>query len=186
MTEERQIRLTSWVVTLVLLISGIILLSLPFLAWQWTQTPFSGILFDPNLVVNDSGDASWPAQQGSGAAAFPDRVVAINGIPVSNVADVRAVLSGQRVSSNVPFTIVQPPPETGLSPRFDTPERLKSVFLIPITLGDLWEQFWFFYVTGLIMFGMGIWVFRVRPYAEAAQVFAFAHGLHRPGRGPDL
>jgi signal transduction histidine kinase len=155
-----------------LVLSGLILLFLPFLTWRWTQTPFSGILFDPNLVVNDSGDPDWPAQQGAGAAAFPDRVLAIDGVPVSTVADVQAVLSDMPLSSNVPFTIVQPPPESGFPPRFEAPERIKSVFLISIGLGDLWGEFWLYFITGLIMWGMGAWVFRVRPYTEAAQIFA--------------
>lgn len=172
MTEERQIRLISGIVTIVLVLSGVILLSLPFLTWRWTQTPFSGILFDPNLVVNDSGEESWPAQQGSDDAAFPDRVVAIDGVPVANVADVQAVLAAKEVGSYIPFTLVQPPPDSGFPARFAETERNRDVLLIPITLWDLGEQFWLFYVTGVIMLVMGVLVFGLRPYTEAAQVFA--------------
>ncbi|MCL4266645.1 MAG: GAF domain-containing protein [Anaerolineae bacterium] len=183
MTEERQIRLISGIVTIVLVLSGIILLSLPFITWRWTQTPFSGILFDPNLVVNDSGEESWPAQQGSDDAAFPDRVVAVDGVPVADVADVQAVLAAKEVGSRVPFTLVQPPPDSGFPPRFAETERSKDVLLIPITLWDLGEQFWLFYVTGVIMLVMGVLVFGLRPYTEAAQVFALLMAFTALGVG---
>ncbi len=183
MTEEQRIRLISGVVTVILVLTGIILLLLPFLTWRWTQTPFSGILFDPNLVVNDTGDESWPAQKGSAAAAFPDRVVAIDGVPVSDVADVQAALADRQVNNNVAFTIIQPPVESGVPARFETPERIKSVFLIQITLSELWEQFWLFYLTGVIMLVMGGVVFRVRPYTEAAQVFALLMAFTALGVG---
>lgn len=170
--EGRKSRLWTAVAAVVLIFSGIIFVLLPFIALRWAQDPFSGILFDPNMVVNASGEPTWPARQGAGMATFPDRVVAVDGIPVATVTELQAILSQKSTSDNVSFVIVQPPPETGIPPRFDVAERTKSVFLISVDLADLWNQFWFFYVTGLILLVLGAWVFWVRPHTEAAQVFA--------------
>ncbi|MCP4357842.1 MAG: GAF domain-containing protein [Chloroflexi bacterium] len=172
MTEERKSQLRTGVVAAVVLLSGIIFLSLPFIALRWTQDPFTGILFDPNLVINDSGDTDWPAQQGTETAAYPDRLIAVDDLPVADVGELQIVLAEKNVGEGVSLTLIQPPPETGLQTRFDDPEWTKEVFLFEIDLTDLWNQFWFFYVTSWILLGIGAWVFWVRPYATVSQVFA--------------
>jgi signal transduction histidine kinase len=171
-TEDRKSRFSLILIAILLLLSGLIFLSLPVIAWQWTQNPFSGLFFDPNLVVNAAGEPTWPAQRGRDAATFPDRLVAVDGLPVADVAGLRAILSEKQVGDHVPLTLVQPPPDSGFAARFDAPERVQTVRLISITLADLWEQFWFFYLTAVILLVLGGWVFWVRPRAEAAQVFA--------------
>lgn len=176
MTEERQIQLRTGVVATVVILSGIILLVLPFVAYNWTQTPFTGILFDPNLVINDGGEAIWPAQAGSDAVAYPDRVTAVDDIPVSSVADLQAELSQRSVGDEVDLTLVRPAAEAA-------PQRLKSITLFSINLTNLWNQFWFFYVTSWLLLILGSWVFWVRPYSESASVFALLMAFAALGVG---
>lgn len=172
MTEERKSQVRTGLVATVVILSGIIFLLLPFIALRWTQTPFTGILFDPNLVVNDSGEDSWPAQQGAEAVAFPDRLVAVNDVPVANMPQLNAFLAGQRAGETVTLTLAQPSPDLNLPTFREEAERTKNIDLFAITLLDLWNQFWFFYITGWILLLLGGWVFWTRPKTEAGQLFA--------------
>lgn len=172
MTTDSRNRLQRFIVTAVLVATGIIFLALPVLALRWTQLPFAGLLFDPNLVINSSSEPTWPSRQGDDPLLYPDRLVAIDGIAVGSVRDVTAVLANKQIGQTATFTLAQPDAASGETARFDAPSREKPIVLERIGLGGLWDQFWFFYITGLILWMLGCWVYWVRPEAEAAQIFA--------------
>lgn len=172
MTEEKKSQLRLGAVATVVLLSGIILVSLPFAAFSWTQKPFTGIFFDPNLVVNDSGDPTWESRRGDDPINYPDRVVAVDGTAVSSVGDLQQELANDGPNDMVTLTLAQPPPNSNIASRFDEPERNKTISLMSINLLALSEYFWFFYLTAWILLILGGWVFWVRPYTESAQIFA--------------
>ena len=168
MTEENFTRIRIGFVIVVLIFTGIIYLILPVNAVRWMQIPFPGFYLDPNLVVNDSGDEAWPAQQEPLNISYPERIVAVDGdTAVTTQAQFNEFLTQHAVGDTVTITFEQPPdsPDSG---------RTVEVPLIQFTLNDLWDSFILLYITGLLMLIIGIWTFRMRPQAESAQIFALS------------
>lgn len=159
------------------MVGSILYILLPFTALRWAQTPFLGFFVDPNLVVNDSGEPSWPSQGDEPLVSYPDRITAVDNQPVTTIDEFLAALAGKQTGDQVSLTLVQPPPGIDIEPDFPEPERIVELPVIPLTTLSLWNQFGLFYFTGLIMFIIGIWTFSVRPRAEAAQVFALFMGF---------
>ena len=172
MTAERYSQLRVGLVGLLLVLSGIIYLLLPFSALRWAQTPFLGFFVDPNLVVNDSGESEWPTQGDTPLLGYPDRITAVNGQPVATIDAFYEALAGNAVGDVVRLTLMQPPAGTDIEPAYPEPERIIELPVIPLTNLALWNQFGLFYLTGLVMFVIGAWTFAMRPKAEAAQIFA--------------
>lgn len=172
MTAERYSQLRIGLVGLLLLVGGIVYVLLPFSALRWAQSPFLGFFLDPNLVINDSGEPEWPTQGDSPLLGYPDRITAVDGQPITTVAEYRAAVADKEMGETVSLTLVQPPPGSDPEPGHPEPERIVELPIIPLTNLSLWNQFGLFYLTGLVMFIIGVWTFSVRPKAEAAQVFA--------------
>lgn len=164
-------------VTFVLLISGIIYVALPFAAIRFAQAPFVGFLLDPNLVSSAAGESHWPAKQILAPVTYPERLVAVDGSPVQNLAEFQELMAAKSVGDEVTLSLQQPhnsriEPAAGLPPQRDV-----TVPLIALSGNDLWNQFWLFYLVGALMWVFGAWAFRIRPDAEAAQVFAVLTSL---------
>lgn len=172
MTAERYNHLRIGTVGLLLLVSGIIYVLLPFSALRWAQTPFLGFFIDPNLVVNDSGEPEWPTQGDSPLLGYPDRITAVDGQPIATIEEFQTAVTGKELGETVRLTLVQPPPGSDPAPNNPEPERVVELPIISLTSLSIWNQFGLFYLTGLVMFIIGVWTFSVRPRAEAAQVFA--------------
>ncbi len=172
MTAERYSHLRIGTVGLLLLVSGIIYVLLPFSALRWAQTPFLGFFVDPNLVINDSGEPAWPTQGDSPLLGYPDRITAVDGQPVTTIEEFQTAVSGKELGESIRLTLVQPPPGSDPAPNNPETERVVELPIIPLTSLSVWNQFGLFYLTGLVMFIIGVWTFSVRPRAEAAQVFA--------------
>ncbi|MCC6604856.1 MAG: GAF domain-containing protein [Anaerolineae bacterium] len=159
------------------MVGSILYILLPFTALSWAQTPFLGFFVDPNLVINDSGEPSWPSQGEDRLVGYPDRITAVDNQPVTTIEQFLATLEGKQTGDLVSLTLVQPPPGIDIEPNFPEPERVVELPVIPLTYLSLWNHFGLFYLTGFIMFVIGIWTFSVRPKAESAQVFALFMGL---------
>ena len=166
-----QIRMGAMVV--ILLASGIIYLALPVAAVRWTRAPFAGFLMDPNLVVSDTGESYWPAKQIDPPVAYPERLTAVDGVPVHNRDDFTETMATRVVGDEVALTLAQPhnsripaPDDTAL------PQRTVTVPLIQFGAIAFWNQFWLFYIVGALILLFGVWAFLMRPDAEAAQIFA--------------
>lgn len=172
MTAQKYSQLRVGIVGLLLLIGGIIYILLPFSALRWAQTPFLGIFIDPNLVVNDSGEPGWPTQGELPVLSYPDRITAVDNQPVTTEEAFQAALAEKQPGETVQLTLTQPPSETGISPNRPDNERTIQLPIIPFTNLNLWNQFGLFYLTGFILFVIGIWTFGARPKSESAQVFA--------------
>jgi hypothetical protein len=62
----------------------------PFEASYWYRTPFVGALFEPNRVVSLIDRNGWAAKQAG--VNWPDRLVAVNGMPLPASADLAQLL----------------------------------------------------------------------------------------------
>ena len=172
MTEKRIRQIRMGVVAFVLLLSGAIYVALPFAAMGFAQAPFVGFLMDPNLVSSAAGESDWPAKQLPNPVTYPERLVAVDGVPVPNLAEFRELLTAKSVGDSVTLTLQQPH-NSRVEPAAGLPEqRDVTVPLIALNGNDLWSQFWLFYLVGALIWVFGAWAFRIRPDAEAAQIFA--------------
>ncbi|MCB9418967.1 MAG: GAF domain-containing protein [Ardenticatenaceae bacterium] len=177
MTEKRIRQIRMGVVALVLLISGAIYIALPFAAVHFAQAPFIGFLLDPNLISSDAGESHWPAKKLLLPVTYPDRLTAVDGVPVQNLAEYRMLIAEKSFGDNVTLTLQQPR-NSRVEPKVDVPaERNVTVPLIALSSSDLWNRFWLFYLVGALMWVFGAWAFRIRPDAEAAQIFALSTSL---------
>lgn len=173
MTDKTGDRIRIGIVAGVLAVTGIVYAVLPFLAVGWMQNPFPGFFLDPNLVVNDSGSAAWPAKQPPHQVTYPDRITAVNDTPIHDQATFDALLSRQKTGSEITLLLEQPPENNLVTSAKESP-RTVNIPLITFTFNDLANQFGLFYLTGLVMLIIGIWTFAVRPHAGEAQIFALS------------
>lgn len=177
MTEKRLSQIRMGVVAFILLISGMIYVVLPFAATRFAAAPFAGFLMDPNLVSSAAGESHWPAKQLVPPITYPDRLTAVDGVPVQNLAEYRALIAQKSVGDEVTLTLQQPH-NSLVEPVAGVPsQRDVTVPLIAWSGNDLWSQFWLFYLVGALTWVFGAWAFRIRPDAEAARVFALLTSL---------
>ncbi|MCZ7666274.1 MAG: S1C family serine protease [Chloroflexi bacterium] len=88
---------------------ALLYLALPLVALQWADLPFPGFVHDPNLVVSDVGNNSqWPAKLMTPPVIYPDRVTAVNGIPLSSTHQFNAQLSVYEIGDEVDLVLTQP------------------------------------------------------------------------------
>lgn len=166
-------RIRVGIVGSLLVIAGIIYVWLPLNTIQWARYPFAGFLLDPHLIVSDTGTSTWPAKQLAVPVAYPERVTAVDGQPVSTNAQFYAILRQHQVGDKLSFTFSQPPTTASVSPKnLEQPTRTIELELLQIDTPSLWNLFWLVYLVGLLFLVIGAWTFWVRPQAEAAQVFA--------------
>lgn len=173
MSSKHIDRIKMGIVGGILLTTAVIHVLLPLQALAWARQPFAGFLLDPNLVISDSGEATWTARQLEAPVAYPERVTAVNGQPVTTNDQFYAILAQHQVGDTLTFTLAQPPENAtvrALNPQ--TPTRTIELTLFQIDASGLWNQFWLVYLVGLLFLVLGVWTFAARPTVEAAQVFA--------------
>ncbi len=178
MNQERVRQLRVLLVGTLLAATAVIYVLLPINALHWAQQPFPGFLLDPNLVISDGGEKSWPARQLAAPPAYPERVTAVDGTPVPDKASYNQLLATYSVGDRLTFTLTQPPDSSIIPPRTpERPTRQVTLELFYLSSTDLWNQFWLVYLVGLFFLVVGAWTFAVRPQAEAAQIFALFTAL---------
>ncbi len=178
MKTPRHIRARIWTVWFILFIAIAIYIATPIAALQWISRPSPGLTFDPNLIVNDIGHDNWPSQQQVPSIGYPERLVAINGNRVQTESRYNDILAEHEMGDVLSFSFEQPPPESTANVDPSQPlSRTVEMPLVQHTLGELWSLFGILYVTGLVILGIGIWTFSLRPEQGAAQVFALFTAL---------
>ncbi len=165
--KDRHAQLRMRVLGLFLIVVSLLYLTLPVFAVRWAQLPFTGLFFDPNLVVNSAAGVV-----GDPPVLYPERLVAVDGVAVSQMQDVERILATREVGDTVEMTFVQPPAGSLVDPTSETVERTISVPLRPFTVTQQFNSFWRFFVVGLVTLAVGMWTFRTRPDNMAAQAFA--------------
>jgi adenylate cyclase len=152
-----------------LLLAGIAVLMLvltPFWAVQWYRTPFLGMVLEPNNVVSQIKEPTWPAR--NNGVVFADRLLALNGQPISG-SD----------------TIINFMQQNGTKPvRVSFSHRAGGTFELTITplvhppFADLVTYFVIPYVVGLAFLAIGLWTYTLRRDLRASRaLLAFLSGL---------
>lgn len=173
MSEKPFVRVRIGSVIGILIISGLILLIIPFVALRWSANPFAGFFLDPNLVVSAGGEPDFFGKQLDPQITYPHRVLAIDDTPIATNQDFYRQLKTYEVNQAVIFTFEwQPLDGTEMDDEAFSSEREIPIPLGKLDAGDLWNQFWLFYICAVIIFAIGVWAFWVRPFDEAPQVFA--------------
>ena len=172
-SEKPFVRVRIGVVAGILFFSAIILLIIPFVALRWAATPFPGFFLDPNLVVSATGEPDFVGKQLDPQITYPHRVLTLDGVALENNQELHERLAEYDINQAIHLTF-----DWQFNDSADSNEELFLVdpdMLLPLsklTASDLWNQFWLFYFCALIIFGIGVWAFWIRPRDEAPQVFA--------------
>lgn len=173
MNQQPEHRLRIYAVWGVLIFCALLYLALPLVALQWADLPFPGFVHDPNLVVSDVGNNSqWPAKLMTPPVIYPDRVTAVNGIPLSSTHQFNAQLSVYEIGDEVDLVLTQPQNSVIQANPSVTPERVATLSLMAFKGTDLWNFFWLYYFCGLIYLLIGAITFYMRPRTTSAQILA--------------
>ncbi len=148
-----------WVVTAVFAATVLLLAVAAFLGWHTTQFPFPGLFTEPTLVVNGTGDQTWPGY--AAGLRYTDHLVALDGQPLESTTALMRALSRHEPGDVVTLT----------ARGKDGTLRDIQVRLGPVPLKALTSFFVLPYVLGLIYLGIGIWVFLARWHEPAGRVF---------------
>jgi PAS domain S-box-containing protein len=130
-------------------------------AWRWSREPFLGMLLEPTLVLSPFQGRGWARLQFDPPLEQPDRLIAIDGQPVSSYADVSAILSEREVGDTVWVLVT----------RQDGELREEQITLAAFPLVDMVLVFLLPYLAGLAYLGIGIWVYWVQGWGRTGQVF---------------
>ncbi len=165
MNENEQAWFSHFVpVTTLLLALGMLVLT-PIWAIGYFRQPFIGVLLEPNNVVSIITGKNWP-MAGAGAR-WPDQLIAVNGQPVTDVAQVNALLQENGFNS-LELTFAHP--DVGVP---------TSVYVQPIRM-PIWDFVSLFvipYLVGVVFLVIGLWAYRLRGESRAGRallVFAAA------------
>jgi hypothetical protein len=153
----------SRIITLATLVAVLIAcVAAPLLAASWQRTPFVGFLFEPTMVISDTGDAAWPGRMAG--LGHPHHVQNINGVAVTTEAEVRAVLSRNAVGQSV--SVVTTLPDGGQ-------QVYDAIVLTSFDGSDMLRSFWLPYLVGLAYLAIGSWMYRLRGSTRPGRAFSF-------------
>lgn len=152
-----------------LLLAGIAVFMLaitPSWAAQWYRTPFLGMLLEPNNVVSQIMESSWPAR--SQGVVFADRLLALNGQPISG-ADTLIEFMQQNGTKAV---------QASFSHRAGGTFQLTLIPLAHPPFANLFTYFIVPYGVGLAFLAIGLWTYTLRRDLRASRaLLAFTSGL---------
>jgi len=153
------ISLQVWIVTAVLAVTALFLAVAAFLAWHTARVPFPGVFTEPTLIVNDTGDQTWPGY--TAGLHIPDHLVALGGLPLENATALMRALAQHKPGEVVTLT----------ARGEDGTLRDVRVRLEPFPVDALISFFALPYVLGLIYLGLGTWIFLARRNESSGRVF---------------
>ena len=138
----------------------------PFWAAEWYRTPFLGMVLEPNNVVSQIKEPSWPAR--NDGVVFADRLSAMNGKPISG--------------SDTLLNFMQ---QNGTKPvRVSFSHRTGGTFELTLNplahppAADLVTYFVIPYIVGLAFLVIGLWTYTLRSDLQASRaLLAFTSGL---------
>ena len=149
-----------WLVAAIVVLTIILLLAAAFSALKFRRQPFLGLFTEQTLVINGVGEREW-----SGYAAglhIPERILALDGHPLADSADLWRTLSRYSPGDTVVLTVRDE--RTGatrdVAVRLTTlpPDAFLNFFILPYTIG-------------IIYLGIGLWVFLMQRHQDAGLVF---------------
>jgi len=138
----------------------------PFWAVRWYRTPFLGMLLEPNNVVSQIKEPTWPAR--NNGVVFADRLLALNGQPISG-AD--TIINFMQQNGTKPVQLI-------FSHRAGGTFELTLTPLAHPPFADLFTYFVIPYVVGLAFLAIGLWTYTLRSDLRASRaLLAFTSGL---------
>lgn len=166
-------RALQWMVLAMLLLTAAVYATLPFLAVGWSQRPFVGAFVEQGMIFNYVGDPADPNWSARGVVPPLSRLLAVEGVPVRNSAELGAQLSGRQAGQTVRLDV-----------QLQTGERRSySVRLSVFPLVDFGRHFIAPYLVGFLYLAVGMWIFRLRGTESAGRAFALACALAAIGVG---
>ncbi|KAF0108368.1 MAG: putative adenylate/guanylate cyclase [Anaerolineaceae bacterium] len=138
-------------------LAALVMLALtPIWAYQFYQQPFVGALLEPNNIVSQIKGNGWPAHEAG--VVWPEQLTAVNGTPVTNAAEVNALLAANG-DAPVWLEFLQ---QAGAA-------RRVLVTPVHMPLGDFVTLFVIPYLVGVIFLVIGLWAYRLRASLRASR-----------------
>lgn len=161
-------RAFEYIVLVILALTVIIYIVMPFVAVGWSQRPFLGGFVEQSLLFNQVGDPNSPGWSAR-AVGVPSlsQLQSVDGVPVADTAALGAELS--RRQPGQPVTVEVRLPEGGTA-RY-------TVTLSAFSFGEFSRHFIAPYLVGLVFLAIGLWVFRLRRGEAAGRAFALTCAL---------
>lgn len=159
---DRLERLSRWITQTAFVVAVLAAVAAPLLAMSWSRLPFPGFMVEQTLVVNDGNGPGWAGR--SVGLDYPQRVVRLAGIAVSNPSQFMAVLADHQPGHEVSVFAITPD---------GSPHLYPSVALGLISTADMLRLFWLPYIVGVAYLGIGIWVYLVGGKARPGRALAF-------------
>ncbi len=145
------------------LIALVIFCIIPFLAYNWIQTPFIGAFIENTMMANAVGPGrveTWPAFT-EGVDTFGIQLTQINGEPVSSPREMQETLRRYAVGDVITISILD----------LDSNPKEISLTLQAFPFGDQIAFFYIPYFLGFVYLLCSIWVFRLRRNDVAGRAF---------------
>ncbi len=166
-------RLATLLMFAILLLVVVVFALLPYYGYRASQAPFMGGFVEPTLVFNDAGPENsaehWALRDAG--VKFPDRLLAIDGAPLSTPGQLYSLLAAHRPGDTVRLTI-EHATGTSLESAKILETRTLDVQLTPFSLDDLLSYFVAPYFVGLAFLVIGLWIFYLRRDEAAGRAFA--------------
>ncbi|MCD6345288.1 MAG: hypothetical protein J7M17_06785 [Anaerolineae bacterium] len=138
------------------------------LAWRQFQSPFPGFTVEPSGVLTPFGRSDWARFQVEPPLAEPERLVSVDGAPVS----------GNRALTNLLRRTYAPGGEAFFT--FEHPDGSARTLLLPLInwrFRDFADIFLVPYLVSLVVMGLGTWVFWTRDDATGYLFTCFSLAL---------
>jgi signal transduction histidine kinase len=160
-------RILEWIVLAILVTTVVIYLGAFGLAFSWTQRPFLGAFVEKTFVFNGVGNRQ--AEAWTTLRVVPDgrRLIAIDGVAVSDAGALSAELARRQVGDPVTLATLSPAGQ----------QENYTVQLTSFPLEDFARLFVVPFIIGLVYLGIGMWVFRLRRGEYAGRAFALTCAL---------
>ncbi len=146
-------------------LAAAVFVAAPLLALRWAALPFPGFVVESTLVVAEPSGAGWAGR--AAGLDYPQRVTALNGLPVSSTEAFDAALSRLAPGQELRVDVVLPDGST---------RAFAGIPLGSFPLRDLLRMFFLPYAIGLAYLAIGAWVLFARgrtPQGSAFSLFCF-------------
>jgi signal transduction histidine kinase len=148
----------SWKIWLVAACAGAVALTCALSSLRWINRPFPGFFLWENFLVPAVGETDWTGYQA--AIPFQSRLVAVEGAPVTTVADVYRLAASRPVGTLIRYTFIAESPASETTVSVPTMRFTASEYVM--TLG-------IYLGVGVLLTLLGLVVYSLRPDAPAAR-----------------
>jgi signal transduction histidine kinase len=148
------------ILVLLAAIAGVILIAARD-AWHTVRQPFPGFFTEPTSVVSSVNNEL--AMETADAPHWPERIVAVDGVPIEDPKSLPRVLASYQVGDVVELTVENPYPDT---------VRTIEVRLRALSNRTVIDFFWLPTLLGGFYLAVGFWILWTQRRGEAGLVFA--------------